>query len=76
MYVVTPKNKTEQKKFEREIKKTGTIDVDYKQAESDQVTGFSAVSEEEITPPPSKKSPKKKAKSSVSSRRTVRRTSK
>jgi hypothetical protein len=75
MYVVTPKNKTEQKKFEREIKKTGTIKADYQLADSDQVSGFSAISEEEITPKkPSKKSPKKKAPSSVRTSRSQRRT--
>jgi len=72
MYVVTPKNKTAQKKFEREIKKTGTIAVDYKAAESGQVTGLSSVTEEEIIPAPV---PKKKAKSSAkSAQRSQRRT--
>ena len=59
-----PKNKTEQKKFEREIKKTGTINTDYKLAGNDQVSGFSAVTEEEITP-------RKKAKPSVNRSRTT-----
>ena len=79
MYVVTPKNKTEQKKFEREIKKTGTIDVDYKPVEDGHVTGLSAVTEEEIAPPISKKSaqkksPQKKAPSDVRTSRSQRRT--
>jgi hypothetical protein len=72
----SPKNKTEQKKFEREIKKTGTIKADYQLADSDQISGFSSVTEEEVSPivdesgipylPP----PKKKAKSSGSSKRS------
>ena len=66
-----PKNKTEQKKFEREIKKTGTIKTDYQLAETDQVSGVSPVTEEEITLPTSKKTTKKKAH--VRTRRTQRR---
>jgi len=70
-----PKNKTEQKKFEREIKKTGTIKADYQLADSDQISGFSSVTEEEVSPIVDAsgnpiKSPKKKAKSSGSSQRS------
>lgn len=67
--LIIPKNETEQKKFEREIRKTGTIKTDYQLAPSDQVAGISKVTEEEITP-------QKKAKSSVRSKRSQRRTSK
>jgi hypothetical protein len=75
MYVVTPKNKTEQKKFEREIKKTGTIKADYQIADANnQVSGISPIVEEEISPivdstgNPIRKTPKKAA--NVSSKRS------
>ena len=50
VYVVTPRNKTEAKKMEREIKKTGTLaGAKYQEADEDQRTGISAVAEEDIT---------------------------
>ena len=45
--MVTPRNKTEAKKMEREIKKTGTLaGAKYQEADEDQRTGISAVAEE------------------------------
>ena len=35
LYVLTPKNKTEQKRIEREIEKTGTYKADYTIAEQE-----------------------------------------
>lgn len=75
----SPKNKTEQKKFEREIKKTGTIKADYQIADANtQISGLSPIVEEEISPivdtsgKPIRKAPKKAT--NVSSKRTQRRT--
>ena len=49
VYVVTPRNKTEAKRMEREIKKTGTLaGAKYQEADEDQRTGISAVAEEDI----------------------------
>ena len=49
VYVVTPRNKTEAKKMEREIKRTGTLaGAKYQEADEDQRTGISAVAEEDI----------------------------
>jgi hypothetical protein len=53
LYVLTPKNKTEQKRIEREIKKTGTYKADYTIAE--QETGLSPIVETELEPPTNKK---------------------
>lgn len=51
VYVVTPKNKTEAKRMEREIKQTGTLaGARYQQAAEEERTGISAVSEEEVGP--------------------------
>lgn len=78
MYVVTPRNKTEQKKFEREIKKTGTIKADYEIADANhQVSGISPIVEEEISPivdstgKPIRKTPRKDIH--VSTQRSQRR---
>jgi hypothetical protein len=51
LYVLTPKNKTEQKRIEREIKKTGTYKADYTIAE--QETGLSPIVETELELGPS-----------------------
>jgi len=51
LYVVTPKTKTEQKKLERELKKTGTIKVDYAQAAA-QVSSISPIITEDLPQEP------------------------
>jgi hypothetical protein len=51
LYIVTPKTKTEQKKLEREIKKTGTIKANYAQAYS-QVSSLSPIITEELPQEP------------------------
>ncbi len=48
MYVVTPRNKTEAKRMEREIKKTGTLSgAKYQQADEDVRSGMSVKVEED-----------------------------
>jgi len=53
LYVVTPKNKTEQKKLEREIKKTGTIKAaKYAKAAENQISSISPIVTEELSEVP------------------------
>lgn len=72
MFVVTPKNKTEAKRFEREIRKTGTItSVDFEE----QATGFGAITEEVVetsVPEPTRKVAKKNGRSKRSKRQSRR----
>jgi len=56
--VVTPKSKAEGKRFDQQIKKTGTIDVDIES----HFTGISSISEEGVNEAPPVKKPTRKTK--------------